>query len=37
MSYQREALATFTSTANQTHYYEVVYFQSENLDWFQIA
>ncbi len=35
--YEREPLITFTNTLGDTHYYEVVYIATGNLNWFQAA
>lgn len=35
--YERQAIQTFTNPANDTHYYEVIYVSSGNLNWYQAA
>jgi hypothetical protein len=37
VSYQKMPLQTFTNTNGETHYYEVVYVSSGNLNWYQAA
>ena len=35
--YEREPIQSFTNLEGDTHYYEVVYVSSVNLDWYQLA
>jgi hypothetical protein len=37
VEYERQEIQTFTNAAGETHYYEVIYVKSGNLNWYQAA